>query len=201
MFPISLIILFIVLCGIAFRKIMNYIIPIWVITVLGAAAVLLTQQITPYEAIVSINPDVMIYLFGVFLISQAAESSGYLEYLTDKIFLFAKNGKDALMIIIFILGLSSALLMNDTVAIIGTPIILQLCTNNKSLIKPLLLALAFSITIGSTMSPIGNPQNLLIAVKANLHSPLLTFLKTLIIPTIINLLLTYLIIMLSLNPF
>jgi Na+/H+ antiporter NhaD/arsenite permease-like protein len=41
------------------------------------------------------------------------------------------------------------------------------------------------------MSPIGNPQNLLIAMGGNIGNPFITFLKYLFIPTIINLFFTY----------
>lgn len=190
--PIALIILLIILTTIAFRKTTNIVIPIWTIMAAGAIATLLFQQISPIQALYAIEPDVILYLFGVFLISQAAETSGYLEHLTDRIFFHAHTGKQALLIIIFVLGLSTALLMNDTIAIIGTPIILQLCKLHKKLTKPLLFALAFAITIGSTVSPIGNPQNLLIAVKGEMASPFLDFIKSLAIPTMINLVIAYL---------
>jgi Na+/H+ antiporter NhaD/arsenite permease-like protein len=41
------------------------------------------------------------------------------------------------------------------------------------------------------MTPIGNPQNLLIAIKSGISLPFLTFIKWLVIPTILNLFLTY----------
>lgn len=189
---VAILILLITLIGIAFRRMTRIIIPIWLITTVGAAAALLLKQITPARAVAAIEPDVMIYLFGVFLIAQAAEDSGYLEQLTDKMFYHAHNGKQALVIILFILGLSASLLMNDTIAIIGTPIIIQLCQLHKKLIKPLIFALAFSITIGSTLSPVGNPQNLLIAVKGEMPSPFFQFIRLLAIPTLINLAITYL---------
>lgn len=192
---VAVIILLIVLIAIALRRVVRVVIPIWAIMVTGAIAVLLCQKITPLGAFSAIEPDVMLYLFGVFLISQAAEESGYLAYLTDQIFYYTSTGKQALLLIVFVLGLSSALLMNDTIAIIGTPIILQLCQSHKNLIKPLLFALAFSITIGSTMSPIGNPQNLLIAVKGEMTSPFLMFFKYLAIPTLLNLVITYFLIL------
>ncbi len=190
--PIAIVILLIVLVAIALRRIIKIIVPIWLIMAVGAAISIACQQISPLRALTAIEPDVMLYLFGVFLISQAAEESGYLEHLTDKIFFYARTGKQALLIIVFILGLSAALLMNDTIAIVGTPIILQLCKSHKNLTKPLLFALAFSITIGSAVSPIGNPQNLLIAVKSGMASPFLEFIKPLAIPTVMNLIVTYL---------
>ncbi len=190
--PIAAIILLIVLIAIVFRRVKKIVIPIWMIMATGAIATLLFQQISPLNALNAIEPDVMLYLFGVFLISQAAEESGYLEHLTDKLFFHAKTGKQALLIIIFVLGLSAAFLMNDTIAIVGTPIVLQLCKSNKHLTKPLIFALAFAVTIGSVASPIGNPQNLLIAVKSGMTSPFFDFIKSLAIPTVINLGVTYL---------
>ena len=51
--------------------------------------------------------------------------------------------------------------MNDTLAVIGTPLVLLLAKQHRMSPKVLLLALAFAVTIGSVVSPIGNPQNLL----------------------------------------
>ncbi|ARB93063.1 SLC13 family permease [Legionella longbeachae] len=189
--PIAVLILLIVLVAIALRHLVKMPIPIWGFMTIGALASILFQQISPLRALSAIEPDVMFYLFGMFLICQAAEESGYLERVTDRIFFRAVTGKHALLVIVFVLGFSAALLMNDTIAIVGTPIILQLGKSQKHITKPLLFALAFAITIGSVISPIGNPQNLLIAVQGGLSSPFLKFVKTLIIPTLINLIVTY----------
>jgi Na+/H+ antiporter NhaD/arsenite permease-like protein len=190
--PVAVIILLIVLTTIALRRMTSVVIPIWTIMATGAITALLFQQITALHALTAIEPEVIFYLLGVFFISQAAEESGYLEHLTEQIFYYTRTGKQALLLIVIILGLGAALLMNDTIAIIGTPIILQLCKSHKNLIKPLLFALAFSITIGSTLSPIGNPQNLLIAIKGEMISPFVVFFKYLTIPTLLNLAATYL---------
>jgi Na+/H+ antiporter NhaD/arsenite permease-like protein len=56
----------------------------------------------------------------------------------------------------------------------------------------MLLALAFGVTIGSVTSPIGNPQNLLIAINGEVTNPFVTFFKYLLVPTIVNLFLAYL---------
>jgi Na+/H+ antiporter NhaD/arsenite permease-like protein len=82
-------------------------------------------------------------------------------------------------------------MLNDTLAIVGTPVMLQIALKTGTRPKILLLTLAFAVTIGSVMSPIGNPQNLLVAVAGHVSTPFVTFLRYLAIPTIINLLLTY----------
>jgi Na+/H+ antiporter NhaD/arsenite permease-like protein len=81
--------------------------------------------------------------------------------------------------------------MNDTLAIIGTPLVLMLARTHQLPPRLLLLALAFGVTIGSTMSPIGNPQNLLIALRGGMASPFVDFSVYLGPPTLINLLLAY----------
>ena len=45
------------------------------------------------------------------------------------------------------------------------------------------------MTVGSTLTPFGNPQNLLVAVASGVASPVTTFLRYLAIPTAVNLLL------------
>ncbi len=93
--------------------------------------------------------------------------------------------------VLFGSGIASALLLNDTLAIVGTPVVLLLARKHGIAPKVLLLALAFAITIGGAMSPIGNPQNLLIASNGNIANPFFTFAMFLLVPTAINLFLAY----------
>jgi len=55
----------------------------------------------------------------------------------------------------------------------------------------LLITLAFAVTIGSAMTPIGNPQNFLIAVESGMRAPMLEFLRYLALPTLANYIVTY----------
>ena len=77
--------------------------------------------------------------------------------------------------------------MNDTLAVIGTPLVLSLATKFRISPKLMLLSLALAITTGSVMSPIGNPQNLLVAVNSGMETPFVTFGVYLLIPTLISL--------------
>jgi Na+/H+ antiporter NhaD/arsenite permease-like protein len=189
---ISIITLAVVFLLIAVRQIGNIRFSIWQIMLFGASVVLVTGQISPLQAIKSINIDVILFLFGVFVIGQALVESGYLSHISFHFFGKAKSLNKLVLIILFGTGILSALLMNDTLAIIGTPLMLSIARKNE--IKPniLLLTLAFAVTTGSVMSPIGNPQNLLIAIHGGLSSPFITFIKYLFLPTMINLFLAYL---------
>jgi Na+/H+ antiporter NhaD/arsenite permease-like protein len=188
---ISLITLAIVFTLIAVRKIGNIRLQIWQIMLLGALVVLVTGQISPLNTLKAINADVMIFLFCVFTIGQAMEDSGYLGHLAGRLFGKAHTLNSLVLLILFGMGLLSALLLNDTLAIIGTPVVLSLASRTHTQPKILLLALAFAVTIGSVMSPIGNPQNLLIAIHGNVTNPFVTFLRYLLVPTLLNLAIAY----------
>lgn len=189
---IPVIVLVVVFALIAIRQVGSVKLQIWQIMAFGALVVLVTGQIAPMDAIKSISLDVMLFLFGMFVIGRALEDSGYLSHLSYKLFKRADTSKKLMLFIIFIFGFLSALLMNDTIAIIGTPVVLLLAKKHEMHAKPLLLALAFSVTIGSVMSPIGNPQNLLIAMSDGISNPFITFFQYLFIPTTANLLVAYL---------
>ncbi|MDP2796869.1 MAG: SLC13 family permease, partial [Methanoregula sp.] len=133
----------------------------------------------------------MLFLFGMFVVGEALVESGYLAYIAHRFFSHAKNPDQLVLIILFGMGLLSALLMNDTLAIIGTPLVLMLATRFKLSPTLLLITLAVAITSGSVMSPMGNPQNLLIAQDSGMTAAFVTFGSYLLIPTLINLLIAF----------
>lgn len=175
----------------AFRQVGSLQFQIWQIMTLGAFLVLLLGQISPQEAIHAINLDVLIFLFGAFCVGEALNRSGYLSYLGSLICSRAKNTDQLVLLVLFTTGMFSAILMNDTLAIMGTPLVLQFSKKYNISSKLMLFALAFGVTTGSVMSPIGNPQNLLIAINGNLEAPFVTFLHKLALPTIICIIIAY----------
>ena len=188
---IPIVVLIIVFLLIAVRKIGNVNFRIWQVMLLGAAAVLVTGAITPADALASINLDVMLFLFFMFVIGEALAESGYLYHLSHQLFSRAESVRHLIVLILVGGGLFSALLMNDTLAIIGTPLMLYFARRHGISSKLLLLALAFAITTGSVVSPIGNPQNLLVALSGGVPNPFVTFPLYLAVPTAISLLLAY----------
>jgi len=188
---ISIVVLIIVFLLIAVRKIGNVSLGIWQVMLLGAVAVLLTGEITPEEALASIDVDVMLFLFGMFVVGEALAESGYLYHLASRLFSRAESVRHLVFLILVGAGALSALLMNDTLAVVGTPLMLYFARRHGISPKLLLLALAFAVTTGSVASPIGNPQNLLIALSGGVENPFITFPLYLTVPTVISLLVAY----------
>jgi Na+/H+ antiporter NhaD/arsenite permease-like protein len=197
---IPIVVLFIVFVLTAVRKVGTVKLAIWQVMLFGAAAVLLTFQISPVDAAKSINLDVMLFLFGMFVVGRALEESGLLESLTHRLFSKVRNINVFLLFVLFGAGILSAFLMNDTVAIIGTPAVLMLSRTKGVNAKLLLIALAFAVTTGSVASPIGNPQNLLIAIHSGSGNPFGMFASRLLVPTLINLGITFLLLKSAFKP-
>lgn len=178
---------------IAMRKIGGITIRIWQIMTGGALIVLMSGDISGYDALKAIDLNVMVFLLGMFIVGQSLVTSGYLYYISYRLFSRIKSVSHLVLAILFGSAFGAALLMNDTLAIVGTPLVLRLAKEHKINNTLLLLTLAYAVTIGSLMTPIGNPQNLLIAGHVNFTSPFRTFFDSLALPSLINLGLTYLI--------
>jgi len=187
--PLAVILVVFVL--IAIRRIGRIHFKIWQVMTGAALFLVLSRQISVKDALLSINLDVIVFLIGMFIIGEAMRESGYLYHLSYLIFRRAKNPSSLLLLVILVSGFLSALLMNDTVAVVGTPLMVYLARKHKMDPKALLLALAFGVTIGSVTSPIGNPQNLLIALGSQMKGPFVVFAEYLFIPTVLNMIATY----------
>jgi Na+/H+ antiporter NhaD/arsenite permease-like protein len=167
-------------------------IPIWTSMLIGAAFMIGFQIISIESAFKSINLDVIGFLFGMFSIVSALDISGVLKVISVKMLSMTNNNPDLILMVFVVgMGLLSAFLVNDTIALLGIPLIISITRQIDIRPQILLIALSFGITIGSTMTPIGNPQNLLIALQSGIPLPFITFIKVLGIPTIINLFITF----------
>ncbi len=187
----AFIIFFVVYALIVLRNLGRIKLPIWTVMFAGAVAMLFLNGTSLKTAYASINLDVVFFLIGMFSIVSGMEASGLLRYITIRLLRFAGTPQRVMLFILVALGTISAFLMNDTVAVVATPIVIGVAYEMKIRPTPLLISLAFAVSIGSVMTPMGNPQNLLIALDSGMRSPVLEFLWFLGPPTLINFVLTY----------
>ncbi|MDH2906483.1 MAG: SLC13 family permease [Candidatus Nitrosotalea sp.] len=166
-------------------------VPIWIAMSIGAVLMILFQIIDVESAAKSIQVDVIVFLFAMFSIVSALDRSGLLKLVAAKMMSKAKTPDLLLMAIVVGMGLLSAFLVNDTIALMGIPLIIYISKHVGARPVVLLIALAFGITVGSAMTPIGNPQNLLIALQSGIPLPFTSFLEFLAVPTVVNLFLTW----------
>lgn len=166
-------------------------IPIWTAMLIGSSLMLVLQVITVEAALASVNLEVIGFLFGMFSIVSALDRAGVLQRIAIKMFAIAKTPGRLLIVFVVGMGLLAAFLVNDTIALLGIPIAIHASKYTGIRLVVWLLALAFGVSVGSIMTPIGNPQNLLIAIQSGIPAPFITFLMHLAAPTIVSLFVTY----------
>jgi Na+/H+ antiporter NhaD/arsenite permease-like protein len=164
--------------------------PVWSIMAFASFMSIAFGLLNIDKVVEAIDLDVILFLIGVFSLVSLANLSGLLEAIA---YWFTSRFKSSVGLVYgsaLLFGLLAAFVVNDTVALMGPPIAYTISRISGLNVKMMFLLLAFSLTIGSTMTPIGNPQNVLIAVESGVEAPFITFIKLLAIPTLVNLVVT-----------
>jgi len=142
-------------------------------SLLGAVFMVFFGILTLDEAYSAIDFNIILFVLGMMIIVAYLETSGFFEIAENFILRKAKNGSNLLFLLIFSSGLFSSIFMNDTMCLMLTPIVLRVTQRAGLKPIPYLIALATSSNIGSTMTIIGNPQNMLIGLYSRI--PFLKF--------------------------
>jgi Na+/H+ antiporter NhaD/arsenite permease-like protein len=118
-------------------------IPVWTSMLIGAALMVGFQVIDIQSAFKSINLDVIGFLFGMFSIVSALDKSGVLTVVAAKMLSKARNNPDLILLVFVVgMGLLSAFLVNDTIAVLGIPFIVYISRHVGIRSQVLLIALA-----------------------------------------------------------
>ncbi len=163
--------------------------PVWALFVAGGVLTVATGALSlPLaEAALSSSATVLVFLFALFLFASALEASGALDHVARWLVGRAPRPQQLPVVLFVGFGIASAFLVNDALVVIGVPILLAVARRLNVAPRPLLLTLAFAVTVGSALTPFGNPQNLLVALDSGLGDPVTTFLRYLLVPTAVNL--------------
>ncbi len=126
---------------------------------LGAAAMIVFGVVTPMTALGSVNTDVLFLLMGMMALVVGLEYCGFFEIISDWMISRFAAGPKLLAVIMCLNALLSALMLNDAVVLLFTPIVIRCCIALKADLVPYLVGTMISANIGSVATAIGNPQN------------------------------------------
>ena len=135
---------------------------------LGAGMMVVFGVVGPSEAMDAINMDIILLLVGMMILVAGLELCGFFEWVSLQMIKYSKNQFRFLVLTMAVTGTLSALVLNDTVVLLFTPIIIRTCRLLKSNPVPFLIAEAVAANIGSVATVVGNPQNAYIATKAGI---------------------------------
>jgi len=131
-------------------------------TLVGAVLMVVTGVLTRTEARAAIDISTLAVLFGLMVILAVLVQSGLPAWAAFRVLSRYPRPQVLLPLVVFTAGISAAIMLNDTVCLLGTPLLLYMTESQGLRPTPFLLALATSANIGSVMTLTGNPQNIII---------------------------------------
>ncbi|MFO8083686.1 MAG: SLC13 family permease [Desulfobacterales bacterium] len=133
-------------------------------------SLMLTRVISPFEAVEGFSNPAVITVAAMFLLSQAMVRTGALGFVTEKIIAFSGgNPKFAFLMILVIVGVSSAFINNTPVVVLFIPIILKLSCEYDLSPSKILIPMSYASILAGTCTLIGTSTNIIIKNLSEAH--------------------------------
>ncbi|MEZ4402758.1 MAG: SLC13 family permease [Kofleriaceae bacterium] len=133
----------------------------------GAVAMVAVGALTFDAALAAIDLPVLTLLLGMLILAAYLEDARFFRYTAFVVLTRAGSARTLLWGLTFTAGGLSALLLNDTVCLLLTPLVVAVALEARLPVLPFLLALASSANIGGVVALSGNPQNMIVARAAH----------------------------------
>jgi Na+/H+ antiporter NhaD/arsenite permease-like protein len=135
--------------------------------VVGAAAMVIVGGLPMDAALRAIDLEIVILLFAILLIAAYLAEARFFRLTTYFVLTRARSARSLLFGLTFVVGALSALLLNDTVCVLLTPLVIAVVVEARLPALPYLLALASAANVGGVVSFSGNPQNMIVGAAAH----------------------------------
>lgn len=134
----------------------------------GAIAFVLAGVLSPAQAFASVNLDTIVLLFGLMGVGAILSQQGVLPAFSAWALQRFARPQALLGALVWGAGGLSALITNDAVCVLGTPLVVAWIKRRNLAPLPFLLGLATAANTGSVATLVGNPQNMLCATLGGL---------------------------------
>ena len=135
--------------------------------IVGAVAMVVVGGLPMDAALHAIDLHVVILLFGILLIAAYLQEARFFRLCAYLVLTRARSARSLLFGLVFVAGALSALLLNDTVCVLLTPLVVAVVVEARLPALPYLLALASAANVGGVVSFSGNPQNMIVGAAAH----------------------------------
>jgi Na+/H+ antiporter NhaD/arsenite permease-like protein len=155
--------------------------------VAGAVAMVAFGVLTPEQVYRdAISWNTLVLLLGMMVITSVMARAAIFRWISWFALRRAHGPRALLAVLVLVAGALSALLVNDTVCVMCTPVVLALVEAAALPALPYLLGLAFASNAGSVATLTGNPQNMLIGTLSGISYA--TFSAALLLAAVLSLL-------------
>ncbi len=133
---------------------------------IGAVAMVVIGGLPMDDALHAIDLHVLILLFGVLLIAAYLTEAQFFKLAAYAVLTRARSARSLMFGLVFVSGALSAFLVNDTVCVVLTPLVVAVVVEARLPALPYLIGLASATNVGGVISLAGNPQNMIIGAAA-----------------------------------
>src|SRR5688572_33227483 len=136
---------------------------------LVGATVLIAIGVIPLEqAFRAIDWNTIVLLFAMMVLNVNLRIAGFFHLVTSRLVRHARTPRRLLALVILVSGVLSAIFLNDTIALMMTPLVLELALVLRRNPIPYLVALVTAANAGSVAAITGNPQNMLVGISSGI---------------------------------
>mgnify|MGYP002348664273 CR=1 FL=1 len=140
--------------------------PAWAL--LGALGMVAIGALTPAQSFAAVDHDTILLLFSMMLLTVYLDRAGFFDASAALLLGLCRTPWQLLATISLLAAVLSAVLVNDTVCVFLTPLVVATCRRAGLPLGPYLIAVATSANIGSACTLVGNPQNMIIGSLSGL---------------------------------
>ncbi len=138
------------------------------IALTGATLLIVLGALTLEEAYATLDLDTLLLLFAMMILNVNLRRAGFFGLVGNWVVHFAHTPRQLLALIILASGVLSAVFLNDTIVLVFTPLVIDICKMVGRRPIPYLVALVTAANIGSVATITGNPQNMIIGVASGI---------------------------------
>jgi Na+/H+ antiporter NhaD/arsenite permease-like protein len=153
---------------ISVRNLKLFVLERYTVVLFGAALMVVLGVVSASDALDAIDLNTLALLLGMMLMVVGLEFCGFFTWVSVQIMRRSKDQLHLMVLVMVTTAVLSALILNDAVVLLFTPIVIRTCRVIGANPVPYLIAEAVSANIGSVATPVGNPQNAFIAVRSGL---------------------------------
>ncbi|HET9599819.1 MAG TPA: SLC13 family permease [Anaeromyxobacteraceae bacterium] len=135
---------------------------------LGAVLMVAVGVLRPAEAGAAVNGDTIGLLLGMMVLAAYLTEAGFFRWASWKVVTSVSTPRALLWGLVLSAGGLSAILVNDTVCLMMTPLVLRIVDDAELPAMPYLLAVAFGSNAGSVATLTGNPQNMIVGTLSGI---------------------------------
>jgi Na+/H+ antiporter NhaD/arsenite permease-like protein len=138
------------------------------VAVLGAIALTATGHTNLEQAWKAMDVSTLALLLGLMIVSVQFRLGGFYTKVVAYVANLPLSPYVLLGATVWVVGVLSSVLVNDIVCLATTPVVIEACAKRRLDPVPFCLAIALSSNVGSALTLVGNPQNMLIGQTLHL---------------------------------